>query len=55
LGSWLSRTLFNASRKTIRVPFNDLVGLERALHSRTIAAFIAEPIQGKGVNLPAND
>ena len=31
------------------VPFNDLVGLERALHSRTIAAFIVEPIQGKGV------
>src|SRR6516165_5907322 len=37
------------------VPFNDLVGLERALHSRTIAAFIVEPIQGKGVNLPTYD
>jgi ornithine--oxo-acid transaminase len=32
-----------------------LVGLERALHSRTAAAFIVEPIQGKGVNMPAND
>jgi ornithine--oxo-acid transaminase len=39
----------------IRVPFNDLVGLERALHSQTVAAFVVEPIQGKGVNLPAND
>src|ERR1700730_12862796 len=39
----------------VRVPFNDLVGLERALHSRTIAAFIVEPIQGKGVIMPAND
>lgn len=39
----------------IGVPFNDLVGLERALHSRRIAAFIVEPIQGKAVTLPAND
>jgi ornithine--oxo-acid transaminase len=39
----------------VRIPFNDLVGLERALHSRTAAAFIVEPIQGKGVNMPAND
>ena len=39
----------------VRVPFNDLVGLERALHSQTIAAFIVEPIQGKGVNMPTND
>jgi ornithine--oxo-acid transaminase len=39
----------------IRIPFSDLVGLERALHSRTAAAFIVEPIQGKGVNMPAND
>jgi ornithine--oxo-acid transaminase len=39
----------------IRVPFNDLPALERALHSRTIAAFIVEPIQGKGVIMPADD
>jgi ornithine--oxo-acid transaminase len=32
----------------VRIPFNDLVALEKALHSRTIAAFIVEPIQGKG-------
>jgi ornithine--oxo-acid transaminase len=38
-----------------RIPFNDLFALERALHSRKIAAFIVEPIQGKGVNLPADD
>jgi ornithine--oxo-acid transaminase len=37
----------------VRVPFNDLGALERALHERTVAAFIVEPIQGKGVNLPA--
>jgi ornithine--oxo-acid transaminase len=37
----------------VRVPFNDLGALEKALHDRTIAAFIVEPIQGKGVNLPA--
>jgi ornithine--oxo-acid transaminase len=39
----------------VRIPFNDLGALERALHDRTIAAFIVEPIQGKGVNLPAAD
>lgn len=39
----------------IRVPFNDLVGLEQALHSQTVAAFIVEPIQGKSVNLPTAD
>ncbi len=38
----------------IRIPFNDLVALERALSSREIAAFIVEPIQGKGVNMPAD-
>jgi len=37
------------------VPFNDLAALERALTSRDIAAFIVEPIQGKGVNIPADD
>ena len=34
------------------VPFNDLVALERALSNKDVAAFIVEPIQGKGVNLP---
>ena len=38
-----------------RIPFNDLLALERALRSKTVAAFIVEPIQGKGVNLPADD
>ncbi len=36
----------------VRIPFNDLAALEKALHSRTAAAFIVEPIQGKGVVLP---
>jgi ornithine--oxo-acid transaminase len=39
----------------VEVPFNDIVALERALAARTIAAFIVEPIQGKGVHLPADD
>src|SRR5580692_5716776 len=37
------------------VPFNDLAALERALALRDVAAFIVEPIQGKGVNMPADD
>ncbi len=36
----------------ISVPFNDLVALESALSNKDVAAFIVEPIQGKGVNLP---
>jgi ornithine--oxo-acid transaminase len=34
------------------VPFNDLAALERALAEQPVAAFIVEPIQGHGVNLP---
>ena len=37
------------------VPFNDLAALDRALSSRRIAAFVLEPIQGKGVILPDED
>jgi len=37
------------------IPFNDLGALEQALQTRETAAFIVEPIQGKGVNLPADD
>ena len=37
------------------VPFNDLTALESALRQRDVAAFIVEPIQGKGVYLPSPD
>jgi ornithine--oxo-acid transaminase len=37
-----------------RVPFDDLPALEQALSLRDVAAFIVEPIQGKGVNLPSD-
>ena len=39
----------------VRVPFNDLVGLEQGASLATVAAFIVEPIQGKGVNMPTDD
>ena len=39
----------------VAVPFNDLPALEAALARRDVAAFIVEPIQGKGVHLPADD
>lgn len=39
----------------VRIPFNDLAALEQALQKRTVAAFIVEPIQGKGVNLPSDN
>src|ERR671931_132359 len=34
------------------VPFGDLDALERELASGDVAAFVVEPLQGKGVNLP---
>src|ERR1700693_4736820 len=37
------------------IPFNDLAALEHALSSRQVAAFIVEPIQGKGVNMPSDE
>ena len=35
------------------VPFNHLPALEAQLQKGDVAAFIVEPVQGKGVNLPA--
>lgn len=34
------------------VPFNDIEALESTLRNKSVAAFIVEPIQGKGVNIP---
>jgi ornithine--oxo-acid transaminase len=34
------------------VPFGDLDALERELSREDVAAFVVEPVQGKGVNLP---
>jgi ornithine--oxo-acid transaminase len=34
------------------VPWGDLPALERALARADVAAFVVEPVQGKGVNLP---
>lgn len=38
----------------VQIPFNDLPALEEALRCGGVAAFIVEPIQGKGVNIPAD-
>jgi ornithine--oxo-acid transaminase len=37
-----------------RVPWNDLEALERELADEDVALFLVEPVQGKGVNLPAD-
>jgi ornithine--oxo-acid transaminase len=39
----------------LRIPFDELPALEEVLRSRNVAAFIVEPIQGKGVNIPSDD
>lgn len=36
-----------------KIPFNDLAALEQELQKKDVAAFVVEPVQGKGVNLPA--
>jgi ornithine--oxo-acid transaminase len=38
-----------------RVRLGDLEGLERLLKKQDVAAFLFEPVQGKGVNFPADD
>ena len=38
----------------VAVPFNDMARLEEELSRRDVAAFIVEPIQGKGVNMPSD-
>jgi ornithine--oxo-acid transaminase len=38
----------------VAVPFDDLAALENALRGKDVAAFIVEPIQGKGVNIPSD-
>ncbi len=38
-----------------RIAFGDLEELERELAREDVAAFVVEPIQGKGVKLPASD
>ncbi len=54
-GDSIFRTGFEPLLPQCRVvPFNDLDALERALALRDVAAFIIEPIQGKGVNMPAD-
>ena len=40
---------------TESIPFNDLSALEQALKTQKFAAFILEPIQGKGIYIPDND
>jgi ornithine--oxo-acid transaminase len=37
------------------IPFNDLAALEKTLSTRQVAAFVVEPIQGKGVNMPSDE
>jgi ornithine--oxo-acid transaminase len=38
-----------------RIPLDDLTTLERELARRDVAAFVIEPVQGKGVNYPRGD
>ena len=35
------------------IPFNDLAALEEELRKGDVAAFVVEPVQGKGVNIPS--
>jgi len=38
-----------------RIPLGDLAALEKELASKQVAAFIVEPVQGKGVKFPKDD
>ncbi len=45
------RNEFGELLQSEQIPFNDLEALEKALSSKQVAAFIVEPIQGKGVHV----
>jgi len=51
-GSEHFRDGFGTLLPATSVPMNDLNALERELAKKDVAAFIAEPIQGKGVYMP---
>ncbi len=53
-GSEHFRSGFGRLLPATALAMNDLEGLERELAKGDVAAFIAEPIQGKGVYLPAD-
>lgn len=40
---------------TVEVPLNDIGALERELAAGDVAAFVVEPIQGKGVHIASDD
>lgn len=52
-GSVEFRDGFGALLPATEIPFGDLSALEDELKKGDVAAFIVEPIQGKGVNVPA--
>ena len=54
-GSAEFREGFGTLLPATEIPFNDLAALEAELRRGDVAAFIVEPIQGKGVNIPAPD
>jgi ornithine--oxo-acid transaminase len=39
----------------VRIPMGDIAALEKLLARRDVAAFLIEPVQGKGVNFPRDD
>lgn len=39
----------------VKIPFDDLQALERALQNKDVACFIVEPIQGKTVSTPSDN
>jgi ornithine--oxo-acid transaminase len=53
-GSEHFRSGFGTLLPATSVPLNDLSALERELTKKDVAAFIAEPIQGKGVYMPSD-
>jgi ornithine--oxo-acid transaminase len=53
-GADFFRERFGSLLETVRVPFNDLPALEKALADKSAAGFIVEPIQGKSCEVVAD-
>ena len=51
---WFRERFGDLMPGTTKIPFNNLAALEEALHTKDVAAFVVEPVQGKTCSVAAD-